>query len=264
MIDFPSSPTVGQVFGAYTWDGEKWKQTVSASTYAPLASPAFTGVPTAPTAGVGTSTTQLATTAFVSGAVTAAGSISEAPNDGQYYSRRNLSWSVSPGGLVDAPSDGTLYGRQSAAWTAVPVAPAPATVAPLMDDVAAVGTTTKYAREDHKHPTDTSREATIAVGTTAQYWRGDKVWIALDKAAVGLGSVDNTSDAAKPVSTATQTALDLKAPLASPALTGVPTVPTAAPGTNTTQAASTAYVDAAVAAVSGGGGGTLILAGGPV
>lgn len=33
-----------------------------------------------------------------------------------------------------------------------------------------------------------------------------------------------------------------KAPLASPALTGTPTVPTAAQGTNTTQAASTAYV----------------------
>jgi hypothetical protein len=23
-FDFPSSPTVGQVFGSYTWDGEKW------------------------------------------------------------------------------------------------------------------------------------------------------------------------------------------------------------------------------------------------
>ena len=45
----------------------------------------------------------------------------------------------------------------------------------------------------------------------------------LTKAAVGLGSVDNTSDAAKPVSTATQTALNLKAPLASPAFTGTPT-----------------------------------------
>ncbi len=33
--------------------------------YAPLASPALSGVPTAPTAGVGTNTTQLATTAFV-------------------------------------------------------------------------------------------------------------------------------------------------------------------------------------------------------
>src|SRR5262245_532480 len=34
--------------------------------YAPIGSPAFTGVPTAPTATPGTSTTQLATTAFVS------------------------------------------------------------------------------------------------------------------------------------------------------------------------------------------------------
>jgi hypothetical protein len=33
----------------------------------------------------------------------------------------------------------------------------PATVAPIMDSVAAVGTTTKYAREDHVHPSDTSR-----------------------------------------------------------------------------------------------------------
>ena len=43
---------------------------------------------------------------------------------------------------------------------------------------------------------------------------------ALTKSSVGLGNVDNTSDANKPVSTATQTALDLKAPLASPTFTG--------------------------------------------
>lgn len=39
---------------------------------APLASPTFTGVPAAPTASAGTSTTQLATTAFVTAAVSAA------------------------------------------------------------------------------------------------------------------------------------------------------------------------------------------------
>lgn len=43
------------------------------------------------------------------------------------------------------------------------------------------------------------------------------------------------------------------APLASPPLTGTPTAPTAAPGTNTTQLATTQFVTAAVAA---GGGGT--------
>ena len=46
-----------------------------------------------------------------------------------------------------------------------------------------------------------------------------------------------------------QTALDAKAPLASPALTGTPTAPTAAGGTNTTQVATTQYVVAAIAAL---------------
>lgn len=40
-------------------------------------------------------------------------------------------------------------------------------------------------------------------------------------------------------------------PLASPTFTGVPAAPTAAPGTNTTQLASTAFVTAAVSALSG-------------
>jgi hypothetical protein len=74
------------------------------------------------------------------------------------------------------------------------------------------------------------------------------------KGDVGLGNVDNTADTAKPVSTAQQTALDLKANLASPTLTGTPTAPTAAPATNNTQIATTAYADAAVAAGGGGGG----------
>ena len=45
----------------------------------------------------------------------------------------------------------------------------------------------------------------------------------LVKGDVGLGNVDNTSDANKPVSTATQTALDLKANLAAPTFTGTTT-----------------------------------------
>lgn len=46
--------------------------------------------------------------------------------------------------------------------------------------------------------------------------------------------------------TETDSALSLKAPLASPALTGTPTTPTAVVGTNTTQIASTAYVKAEI------------------
>ena len=72
----------------------------------------------------------------------------------------------------------------------------------------------------------------------------------ITKAMVGLGNVDDTSDANKPISTATQTALNAKASLASPALTGTPTAPTAAAGTNTTQLATTAHVFAERAATT--------------
>lgn len=45
----------------------------------------------------------------------------------------------------------------------------PATAAPLMDGTAAVGTSVKYAREDHRHPTDTSRaEANTVLQATVQ------------------------------------------------------------------------------------------------
>lgn len=77
----------------------------------------------------------------------------------------------------------------SANWAAAFVIPAAGTLAPLMDGAVAVGTSSAFAREDHGHPTDSSR-----------------------------------------------------APLASPAFTGTPTVPTASAGTETTQAASTAFV----------------------
>lgn len=71
--------------------------------------------------------------------------------------------------------------------------------------------------------------------------------VTLVKADVGLGNVDNTSDANKPISTATLTALNLKANAANAVLTGIPIAPTAAVGTNTTQLATTAYVKAEVA-----------------
>ena len=63
------------------------------------------------------------------------------------------------------------------------------------------------------------------------------------KAEVGLGNVDNTSDANKPVSTAQQSAIDLKANIASPTFTGttnvssgvtLPSNPTIALGSNAT------------------------------
>ena len=75
----------------------------------------------------------------------------------------------------------------------------------------------------------------------------------LVKGDVGLGNVDNTADTAKPVSTAQQTALDLKANLASPTFTGTPTLPTGTiavtqtAGNSSTAVATTAFVGTAVA-----------------
>lgn len=63
------------------------------------------------------------------------------------------------------------------------------------------------------------------------------------KGDVGLANVDNTSDASKPVSTAGQTALNLKANLVSPTFTGTVTVPTPS---NATDVATKGYVDSNV------------------
>ena len=62
--------------------------------------------------------------------------------------------------------------------------------------------------------------------------------------------------------TSLQGLLDAKAPLASPALAGVPTAPTAAVGTNTTQLATTAFVLSQISA--SGASGTASLTGGSI
>lgn len=41
----------------------------------------------------------------------------------------------------------------------------PSSATPLMDGTAAAGSATTYARGDHRHPTDTSRQATLVSGT---------------------------------------------------------------------------------------------------
>ena len=58
-----------KISGLTTDLSNKLASATAASTYAPLASPALTGVPTAPTAAANTNSTQVATTAFVGTAV---------------------------------------------------------------------------------------------------------------------------------------------------------------------------------------------------
>lgn len=179
---------------------------------------ALTGVPTAPTAAVGTSSTQISTTAFVQAAIAALVNSSPAAldtlnelavalgNDPNFATTMAnalaLKAPLASPALTGAPTAPTAAAGTSTTQVATTafvqqeIAGDLATAAPLMNGVAAVGTSTKLARENHVHPTDTSR-----------------------------------------------------APLESPALTGIPTAPTAAPGTNTTQISTTAFVQAAIAAL---------------
>ncbi len=197
----------------------------SISGFAPLASPSLTGVPLAPTAAPGTNNTQVATTAYTDAAITALiGDAGVALN--------------TLGELADALNDDSSFGTsvatslsfkaplQSPAFTDVPTAP----TAAANTSTTQIATTAFVTGQGY---------ATLASPTFTGTVSG------VSKSMVGLGSVDNTADTAKPVSTAQQTALDLKANLASPTLTGVPSAPTAAVSTNTTQIATTAFAQGA-------------------
>lgn len=85
----------------------------------------------------------------------------------------------------------------------------------------------------------TSGVTGVRGGAEEVYRRGD---VEITKASIGLGNVDNTSDANKPISTATQSALNAKASLRSPDFSGTPTAPTPDSSSNDTRIATTEFV----------------------
>jgi Chaperone of endosialidase/Phage tail repeat like len=95
--------------------------------------------------------------------------------------------------------------------------PLTSTAGAALASTGAAGTSTDAARADHVHPYPTAAQ-------------------------VGAAAASHSHTTAQV--TGLDTALGAKAPLASPALTGTPTAPTAAANTNTTQIATTAYVQA--------------------
>lgn len=159
-----------------------------ANTYAPKASPALTGTPTAPTAAAGTNTTQIATTAFVSAAVTASGG---EPNQNAFSKIKVGSTNV----IADDPTD-------------------------TLELVGSNVTLTPDGTDDK-----------ITIGITAS-----NVTTALGNTAVARATADHMGNNIN----------SIYAPKASPALSGTPTAPTAAAGTNTTQIATTAFVTSAI------------------
>ena len=95
----------GDMNGATNTDGVAVSKNHTHSQYAPKASPALTGTPTAPTAADGTNTTQIATTAFVQSAVTQGLSVSDA----MVYKGTITLGATSPGGLTVAADKGHTY-----------------------------------------------------------------------------------------------------------------------------------------------------------
>jgi hypothetical protein len=172
---------------------------------APLASPAFTGIPTGPTAAPSTSTTQLATTAFVTAAIAAGMTGVVTTFNGRAGAVNLIANDVSAAG-------GAL--TVSPAFTGTPTAP---TAAPS---------------------TSNTQLATCAFVMAA--------------VATGGGVLTFNGRAGAVTLTAADVSAVGGALLASPAFTSIPTAPTAGPGTNTTQLATCAFVMAAVAAATAG------------
>ncbi len=108
---------------------------------------------------------------------------------------------------------------------------------PLMNGVVAVGTSTKFAREDHCHPTDATRAPVNSPALTG----------------VPTAPTANTSSNSQQIATTAFVANKFAgfAPLADPAFTGNPTAPTPTLGDNDTSIATTEFVTAALAAQAG-------------
>jgi hypothetical protein len=234
--------------------------TVDLALRAPLISPAFTGVPTAPTATAGTNTTQIATTAFAQAAVASVVGFSPATLD--TLNKLALAIGSDPN---FATTITTLIATKapiiSPALTGIPTVPtaAPGTNSLQIASTAFVLANAGASSDATLTFTDilTNNASITKHGFTpklpndaTKFLNGLGAWAI---PAGGGGGVDlATATGSLPESQVTSLVADLalKAALASPALTGVPTAPTATVGTNTTQLATTAFV----LANAGGGG----------
>ena len=84
-----------------------------------------------------------------------------------------------------------------------------ATTNPLMDGTAAVGVSTKYAREDHVHPTDTSREdiankTTVVLGTSDSKYPTDKAVAEFVNSSIATNTANYISNNGEPFTSVEQ------------------------------------------------------------
>jgi hypothetical protein len=236
--------------------------------YAPIASPAFTGLPTAPTAAPGTQTGQIATTAFVLEAIedSTTGVVSFNARTG-IVTLQAVDVSNVGGALLDSP---TFVGTPHAPLPPPAAADGEIATCAWVQNLLGAGSVTSFNTRTGAiilgagdlsaaggallaSPTFTGVPAapTAVVGTsTTQLATTAFVAAAVAASTAGVASFNtrtgNVTLAANDISAANG------ALLTSPIFTGSPAGPTAAPGTSSTQLATTAFVMAAVTAVTAG------------
>jgi hypothetical protein len=257
----------GSVEGLRSWvEQQNFAFATQLTAYAPLASPQFSGIPTAPTAPPSTSTGQLATTAYVMAAVQAAtsGVVSFNGRTG-IVDLLNTDLTNAGGALLVSPVfTGTPQAPTATAGTDTAQL---ATCAFVLNELggASIGVMTFNTRAGAvvltgaditgaggallagpafsgvpTAPTAATGVATQQLATTAF------VSAAISALSIGVASFNSRTGAV------TLTANDVSAAggalLASPSFSGTPSAPTASTGTSTTQLATTAFVAAAIAA----------------
>jgi hypothetical protein len=203
------------------------------NTKAPLASPTFTGTPTAPTQTAGNNSTQLATTAFVTTAnnlkanlasPTFTGTVNATTVDTTNLEVTNIKAKDGTASATIANSTGVLTVASSVLTTT---------------DIngGTITGITDLAVADGGTGASTAAAALTNLGLTATAAELNK----LDGATATTAQLNFVTG----VTSAIQTQLNTKANLVSPTFIGIPIAPTAVGGSNTTQIATTAFVTTA-------------------
>jgi hypothetical protein len=191
-------------------------------------SPAFTGIPTAPTAATGTATTQLATTAFVTSSPAFTG-VPTAPTAAAGTNTTQLAT--------------TAYVTQSPQFLGTPTAPTatPGTNTTQLATTAFVTAGPEFLGSPTA-PTLNSAANTTQLATTA-FVQSQKISPVLTGVPLAPTAAAGTN------SSQIATTQFVQGEKVSPGFTGVPTAPTATLGTNTTQIATTQFVRNATSAL---------------
>jgi len=207
--------------------------TTDLSTKAPLASPTLTGTPAAPTAALGTNTIQIATTAFVKAETAAL--VDSAPGTLDTLNELAAALGDDPNfATTISTSLGQKAPLESPTLTGTPTAP----TASAATNTTQIATTAYVKSQGYSTTTGTVTSVNASVPTGLSISGGP---------ITSSGTLAITLAGGYEIPTTAN--LAAKASLASPTFTGTPTAPTASAGTNSTQIATTAYVDVATSAV---------------